>query len=207
MVRTAVRTALNRPRTHQRKISLLAARERVMRRRAPVLQNALGQHHIPCRPSCRSRSRCRIAPRCWRPRRRRFMAMKHISTASGSKPCDQDRELRKCITMTRTTMIVTRISLLRACVERPECLVDQFPSDRRTERCVTCANFGPVLQGHAPEGPRSDPLRSPRLTFWMTSSGFAPIARDDHAAHCLRRPPCPGHRAAERGLGRPSKRV
>ena len=47
-----------------------------------------------------------------------FMAMKHISTASGSKRAISS-ELRRCITITSTTMIVTRISSTSAVFSVP----------------------------------------------------------------------------------------
>ena len=42
-----------------------------------------------------------------------FMAMKHMRTASGSNP-EMSMELLRCMTMMRTTMMVTRISPARA---------------------------------------------------------------------------------------------
>ena len=47
-----------------------------------------------------------------------FMAMKHISTASGSSALISN-ELRRCITITRITMIVTRISSISAVFSVP----------------------------------------------------------------------------------------
>ncbi len=47
-----------------------------------------------------------------------FIAMKHISTASGST-AEIKIELRRCMTITITTMIVTRISSTSAVLSVP----------------------------------------------------------------------------------------
>ena len=53
-----------------------------------------------------------------------FIAMKHISTASGNNALIRI-ELRRCITITRMTMMVTRISSTERLIQRAERLVDQ----------------------------------------------------------------------------------